>query len=235
MATEVLRGEGLTRCYGDDDLKVTALADADFSVYRGEFIVVLGPSGSGKSTLLNILGGMDKPTAGKLWYDGRDLATYSQEELAGYRRNVVGFVFQFFNLLPSLTAQENVELAASIVKGSMKSAEVLDMVGLGDRCHHFPAQLSGGEQQRVAIARAIVKRPSLLLCDEPTGALDSKNSVAVIRLLAEVGKSLDCPVMVITHNHGVAAVAHRVFYMRDGRIDKQETNSSPISPEDISW
>ena len=179
----VIRADHLSVRYEGEGVAVDALKDVTFEVEQGEFIVVLGPSGSGKSTLLNIVGGMDKPTGGEIWYKDRELTGYTADQLSDYRKDVVGFVFQFFNLIPSLNAVENVELAASIVKEHMDPKEVLAMVGLGGRERHFPAQLSGGEQQRVSIARAIVKKPDLLLCDEPTGALDSKNSVAIVKLL----------------------------------------------------
>ena len=212
-----------------------ALKDVTFEVEQGEFIVVLGPSGSGKSTLLNIVGGMDKPTGGEIWYKDRELTGYTADQLSDYRKDVVGFVFQFFNLIPSLNAVGNVELAASIVKEHMDPKEVLAMVGLGGRERHFPAQLSGGEQQRVSIARAIVKKPDLLLCDEPTGALDSKNSVAIVKLLLEVGRSLNCPVMTITHNAEMARVADRVFHMKDGRLERITVNEHPCQAEELDW
>jgi putative ABC transport system ATP-binding protein len=235
MKKVVLRGENLSRHYDGGGLRVTALAQATFEIYQDEFVVVLGPSGSGKSTLLNLLGGMDQPSEGKLWYEGQDLTAFAPSRLCEYRRDVVGFVFQFFNLLPSLTAMENVALAADIVKDAFAPKEVLGLVGLSGREKHFPAQLSGGEQQRVSIARAIVKRPALLLCDEPTGALDSKNSAAVIQLLVEMGRTLRCPVLVITHNGQVAQVAHRVFYMKDGRIDRVEVNEDPLPADELTW
>ena len=212
-----------------------ALKDVTFEVEQGEFIVVLGPSGSGKSTLLNIVGGMDKPTGGEIWYKDRELTGYTADQLSDYRKDVVGFVFQFFNLIPSLNAVENVELAASIVKEHMDPKAVLAMVGLDGREGHFPAQLSGGEQQRVSIARAIVKKPDLLLCDEPTGALDSKNSVAIVKLLLEVGRSLNCPVMTITHNAEMARVADRVFHMKDGRLERITVNEHPCQAEELDW
>jgi putative ABC transport system ATP-binding protein len=235
MKKTVLKGENLSKHYDGSGLRVTALDQASFEVYQNEFLVVLGPSGSGKSTLLNLLGGMDQPSEGRLWYEDRDLTAFAPKQLSEYRRDVVGFVFQFFNLLPSLTAIENVALAADIVKDAFSPGEVLDMVGLTGREGHFPAQLSGGEQQRVSIARAIVKRPALLLCDEPTGALDSKNSAAVIKLLMEMGRTLRCPVLVITHNGEVARIAHRVFYMKDGRIDRVEINERPLPADELKW
>ena len=229
----VIRADHLSVRYEGEGVAVDALKDVTFEVEQGEFIVVLGPSGSGKSTLLNIVGGMDKPTGGEIWYKDRELTGYTADQLSDYRKDVVGFVFQFFNLIPSLNAVENVELAASIVKEHMDPKEVLAMVGLGGRERHFPAQLSGGEQQRVSIARAIVKKPDLLLCDEPTGALDSKNSVAIVKLLLEVGRSLNCPVMTITHNAEMARVADRVFHMKDGRLERITVNEHPCQAEEL--
>ena len=231
----VIRADHLSVRYEGEGVAVDALKDVTFEVEQGEFIVVLGPSGSGKSTLLNIVGGMDKPTGGEIWYKDRELTGYTADQLSDYRKDVVGFVFQFFNLIPSLNAVENVELAASIVKEHMDPKEVLAMVGLGGRERHFPAQLSGGEQQRVSIARAIVKKPDLLLCDEPTGALDSKNSVAIVKLLLEVGRSLNCPVMTITHNAEMARVADRVFHMKDGRLERITGNEHPCQAEELDW
>ena len=231
----VIRADHLSVRYEGEGVAVDALKDVTFEVEQGEFIVVLGPSGSGKSTLLNTVGGMDKPTGGEIWYKDRELTGYTADQLSDYRKDVVGFVFQFFNLIPSLNAVENVELAASIVKEHMDPKEVLAMVGLGGRERHFPAQLSGGEQQRVSIARAIVKKPDLLLCDEPTGALDSKNSVAIVKLLLEVGRSLNCPVMTITHNAEMARVADRVFHMKDGRLERITVNEHPCQAEELDW
>ena len=231
----VIRADHLSVRYEGEGVAVDALKDVTFEVEQGEFIVVLGPSGSGKSTLLNIVGGMDKPTGGEIWYKDRELTRYTADQLSDYRKDVVGFVFQFFNLIPSLNAVENVELAASIVKEHMDPKAVLAMVGLDGRERHFPAQLSGGEQQRVSIARAIVKKPDLLLCDEPTGALDSKNSVAIVKLLLEVGRSLKCPVMTITHNAEMARVADRVFHMKDGRLERITVNEHPCQAEELDW
>lgn len=235
MSKTVIRAEHLSVRYEGEGVAVDALKDVSFEVEQGEFIVVLGPSGSGKSTLLNIVGGMDQPTDGGIWYKERLLTGYTPDQLSDYRKDVVGFVFQFFNLIPSLTARENVELAASIVKDHMDTEEVLAMVGLEGRGKHFPAQLSGGEQQRVSIARAIVKKPDLLLCDEPTGALDSKNSVAIVKLLLEVGRNLNCPVMTITHNAEMARVADRVFHMKDGRLERITVNEKPCRAEELDW
>ncbi|MEA4893127.1 MAG: ABC transporter ATP-binding protein [Peptococcaceae bacterium] len=235
MEELVLMGENLCRYYEGDGVTVKALDGVSFEVRKKEFIVVLGHSGSGKSTLLNLMGGMDRPTSGRLWYRGRPLEQFSRDELSDYRRDVVGFVFQFFNLIPSLTARENVDLAAGIVKDPMNPEEVLELVGLKGREKHFPAQLSGGEQQRIAIARALVKRPGLLLCDEPTGALDSKTSRSVVELLVNLGQKLECPVVVITHNAAMARIAHRVFQMKDGKIEKIEENPRPAAPEEVEW
>lgn len=221
MDQPVIRAEGLCLRYQSGAVAVDALKNVDFVVKEREFIVVLGPSGSGKSTLLNVVGGMDRPTAGELWYRDQRLTGLNGDQLAAYRRRVVGFVFQFFNLIPSLTALENVELAASLVKDPMDPVQVLAQVGLGGRERHFPSQMSGGEQQRVSIARAIVKKPDLLLCDEPTGALDSQNSAAIVKLLMDVGRTLGCPVITITHNPEMAQVADRVFHMKDGRLTEQ--------------
>ncbi|MDD3367618.1 MAG: ABC transporter ATP-binding protein [Lachnospiraceae bacterium] len=231
----VIKAENLSKVYPGDGIVVEALKNASFTIYPGEFVVVLGPSGSGKSTLLNIIGGMDQPSGGELLYEGRNLTSYSRDQLSDYRREAVGFVFQFFNLIPSLTALENVELAASMGKQSEDSGEVLKWVNLAGREKHFPSQMSGGEQQRVSIARAIVKKPKLLLCDEPTGALDSKNSIDVVRILLQIRDQIGCPVVAITHNAGMAQIADRVFYMKDGQLQKIETNEHPLSVEELVW
>ena len=235
MKEILLRGEGLCKTYGTGEAQVNALRDATFQIHSGEFVVVLGHSGSGKSTLLNVLGGMDRPTQGRVWYGERELSACTDVQLAAYRRDSVGFVFQFFNLIPSLTALENVALAASIVPNAMQPEEALALVHMDGRGGHFPSQLSGGEQQRVALARAIVKNPALLLCDEPTGALDTKNSVDVVGLLLEARRRLGCPVVTITHNAGMAQVADRVFTMRDGRIESVTENAAPVSAEEMTW
>ncbi len=241
MKEYVLKGENLSRIYSGDGVEVAALRDASFEIYRGEFVVVLGPSGSGKSTFLNILGGMDKPSGGKLWYVRRageppaDLTEFSGNRLSDYRREAVGFVFQFFNLIPSLTALENIALSASMMKDAEKPEEMLRLVNLEGRGKHFPSQMSGGEQQRVSIARAIVKKPKLLLCDEPTGALDSANSLEVVKLLVEVKRKMGCPVIAITHNAAMAQIADRVFYMKDGRLERIEENETPLPVEELRW
>lgn len=235
MGEIILKGEHLSRFYAGDGVEVRALDDVSFEIQNGEFIVVLGPSGSGKSTLLNLLGGMDRASGGKLCYREKNLTDFTNVQLSDYRRDVVGFVFQFFHLIPTLTALENVELAASMVSCPRLSDEVLDLVGLSGRQHHFPSQMSGGEQQRVSIARAIVKNPDLLLCDEPTGALDSRNSVAVVDLLLKVREQLGCPVITITHNAEMARVADRVFHMKDGHLVRVEVNQHPVGAEELEW
>ena len=235
MGDWVLKGTDVSRWYGDGEVRVHALNGVSFEICPGEFVVVLGPSGSGKSTLLNLLGGMDSASGGKLLYGEKNLSEMTALELSSYRRDVVGFVFQFFHLIPTLTAKENVELASSITPGSRSADEVLEMVGLAERKEHFPAQMSGGEQQRVSIARAIVKNPSILLCDEPTGALDSKNSLAVVKLLLDVRDQIGCPVVTITHNAEMAKVADRVFYMKDGQMIRVEKNEHPLKAEELLW
>ena len=235
MEEWILKGTDVRRWYGEGEVAVHALNGVSFEIRPREFVVVLGPSGSGKSTLLNLLGGMDKASGGELLYQNQSLSEMTERELSNYRRNVVGFVFQFFHLIPTLTARENVELSASITEGSRSAEEVLEMVGLAQRKEHFPSQMSGGEQQRVSIARAIVKNPSILLCDEPTGALDSKNSLAVVRLLLDVRDQIGCPVVTITHNAEMAKVADRVFYMKDGQIQRVEENAHPLKAEELQW
>ncbi len=212
-----------------------ALRGVDFSIPSGEILVLLGPSGSGKSTLLNIIGGLDRPTDGTLLYRDIDLTELDEEELTRFRRANIGFIFQFYNLIPSLTAEENVRLVTDIAEHPMEPAEALSLVGLAERRDHYPAQLSGGEQQRVAVARAIAKRPEVLLCDEPTGALDSTTGTRVLEALADANRELGTTVIIITHNAGIAAMAHRVFYFLDGRIARIETNDKPIDPREINW
>ncbi|QKT04906.1 ABC transporter ATP-binding protein [Ectothiorhodospiraceae bacterium 2226] len=217
------------------EVEVHALRGVDLTLYRGEFVVLLGPSGSGKSTLLNILGGLDKPTAGEVLCDGRNLTTATERELTDFRRHYVGFVFQFYNLIPSLTARENVAIVTEIAREPMPPEEALDRVGLTPRMDHFPAQLSGGEQQRVAIARAIAKRPRVLLCDEPTGALDSQTGIVVLEVLQRINEELGTSTIVITHNAGIAAMADRVVNFSDGRIHTVETNATNKAPRELTW
>jgi putative ABC transport system ATP-binding protein len=229
------RCSGLAKVYRSGETEVHALRGVDLVIPAGEILVLLGPSGSGKSTLLNILGGLDRPTSGTLLYGDRDLTAMDDAQLTRFRRAEVGFIFQFYNLIPSLTAEENVRLVTDIAERPMDAAAALDLVGLGDRRDHYPAQLSGGEQQRVAVARAIAKQPGVLLCDEPTGALDSSTGVRVLETLAQANRSLGTTVVIITHNVGIAAMAHRVFHFLDGNIARVEQNAAPIDPAEISW
>ena len=231
----VFRARGITKVYRMGEVEVHALRGVDLDLARSEFVVLLGPSGSGKSTLLNILGGLDTPTAGTVSYGDHDLTAADQSALTQYRREHVGFVFQFYNLIPSLTARENVALVTEIASEPMSPEDALEMVQLDDRMDHFPAQLSGGEQQRVAIARAIAKRPDVLLCDEPTGALDIRTGVVVLEAIDRANRELGTTVVVITHNASIAAMAGRVLYMADGRIAKQQRNAKRASASDLEW
>jgi putative ABC transport system ATP-binding protein len=226
---------GLTKIYGAGRSEVRALQGVNLDLARGELVVLLGPSGSGKSTLLNIIGGLDVPTAGRVYFEGGELTAYSEAELTRYRRDSVGFVFQFYNLIASLTAEENVALVTEIARDPMPPAEALALVGLADRARHFPAELSGGEQQRVAIARAIAKRPEVLLCDEPTGALDSQTGILVLEALERANRETGATTALITHNVSIAAMAHRVISMADGRIVDTRVNETRLAPADISW
>lgn len=229
------RAQNLTKVYDTGSVKVEALSSVTMELYAGEIAVLLGPSGSGKSTLLNILGGLDVATGGSVMFEDRDLTALSESELTAYRRSNVGFVFQFYNLIPSLTARENVALVTEIAEEPMPPEEALDMVGLKPRMDHFPAELSGGEQQRVAIARAIAKRPKVLLCDEPTGALDSKTGIRVIEALVTINKELGTTTAIITHNAAIKDVAHRVIYFLDGRIARIEENEHRLDPSQLTW
>ncbi|WP_040486090.1 ABC transporter ATP-binding protein [Lutibaculum baratangense] len=225
----------MSKLYRTGEVEVRALNGVDAVLYEGELTVLLGPSGSGKSTLLNILGGLDKPSEGTVRFRGRELSAFSERQLTLYRRDHVGFVFQFYNLIPSLTALENVALVTEIARRPMKPEEALERVGLAPRMDHFPAQLSGGEQQRVAIARAIAKRPEVLLCDEPTGALDSQTGIRVLEALSAINAELATATAIITHNAAIQAIAHRVFTFADGRISEMRENESRVSPSEISW
>lgn len=231
----VFRARGLTKIYAAGAVEVRALASLDFEIHAGEIVVLLGPSGSGKSTLLNIMGGLDRPTSGDLLFRDMSLTAMNERGLTAYRRQNVGFVFQFYNLIPSLTALENVALVTEISKAPMRPEEALALVGLEDRLNHFPAQLSGGEQQRVAIARAIAKRPEVLLCDEPTGALDSKTGIRVIDALLQVNQQLGTTTLIITHNATIQGVADRVFFFADGRIAKMQRNEKRRSTAELDW
>ncbi|PRY25298.1 putative ABC transport system ATP-binding protein [Aliiruegeria haliotis] len=229
------RTRGLTKTYGEGEAAVHALRGVDLELPPGELVVLLGASGSGKSTLLNILGGLDRASTGTAHFRDRELTAMSDSELTLYRRNHVGFVFQFYNLMPSLTAEENVELVTEIARNPMAPGKALDLVGLGERRHHFPAQLSGGEQQRVAIARAVAKQPDVLFCDEPTGALDSTTGRAVLKVLKDVNEALGTTVLMVTHAANTAAMAHRVIRFADGSIRTVEINETRLMPEEIAW
>ena len=234
-AAPVFVARGLTKTYGSGEAQVRALADVDLDIRRGEFVVLLGPSGSGKSTLLNILGGLDVPTRGELRFADHTLSGAGEAELTRYRREHVGFVFQFYNLIPSLTVHENVALVTDIAAHPMSVDDALAWVGLTERRDHFPSQLSGGEQQRVAIARAIVKQPDVLLCDEPTGALDYATGKRVLEVIARVNAQLGTTAVVITHNVAIAGMADRVIRLADGRVTSIERNAHRLSPSELSW
>jgi len=236
MSNKVLmKLNGITRTYLMGEVTVEALKETSLEVFAGELLVILGPSGSGKSTLLNIMGGMDLPSSGEVFFDGENLSRAGESQLTGYRRREVGFVFQFYNLIPDLTAGENVELAAELVEEPLSVTEMLKDVGLATRIDHFPSQLSGGEQQRVAIARAAVKKPRLLLCDEPTGALDHLTGKLMLSLLQKVNREQGSTVVIVTHNTPISAMAHRVIRMSSGRIAEIIENPSPLPPERIDW
>jgi putative ABC transport system ATP-binding protein len=235
QGTAIFVAKGLAKTYQMGEVTVTALVDVDLTIYKGEFIVLLGPSGSGKSTLLNILGGLDSPTRGSASFEAQDLSSATDAELTVYRREHVGFVFQFYNLIPSLTVRENVELVTDIASNPMPALEALTLVGLADRVDHFPSQLSGGEQQRVAIARAIVKRPDVLLCDEPTGALDYVTGKLVLEVIAQINRDLGTTAIVITHNAAIAGMADRVLYLGEGRVQRMEVNAHKLQPSELAW
>ncbi|HPE91088.1 MAG: ABC transporter ATP-binding protein [Thermovirgaceae bacterium] len=223
------------KTYDMGEVKVEALRKSSLSIPEGELVVILGPSGSGKSTLLNLLGGMDVPSGGDVWFRDENLSAASDRQLTLYRRNVVGFVFQFFNLIPDLTARENVDIAAELVDSPFPTEDVLDGVGMSDRIDHFPSQMSGGEQQRVAIARALVKNPLLLLCDEPTGSLDASTGRLILAQLEEINRKFGTTVVIVTHNASIADMARRVVRMSSGRIVEETYNEEPLPPERISW
>ena len=235
MTEPVFRARGLTKIYRMGEAEVHALRGVDLEIRAGEFIVLLGPSGSGKSTLLNILGGLDTPTTGDVRFLEHQLTGADEAELTRYRREHVGFVFQFYNLIPSLTARENVALVTDIAVNPMSPAEALAWVGLGERLDHFPSQLSGGEQQRVAIARAIAKRPQVLLCDEPTGALDYETGKLVLEVIAKINAELGTTAMIITHNAAISGMADRVLRLGNGRIVGEEKPARKLTPAEISW
>jgi putative ABC transport system ATP-binding protein len=231
----VFRGRGLTKIYDMGEVQVHALRGVDVDLFAGELVVLLGPSGSGKSTLLNILGGLDTASGGNVSYRGHDLTRATDKELTEYRRFHVGFVFQFYNLIPSLTAFENVSVVTDIAKDPLKAEDALALVGLGDRQNHFPAQLSGGEQQRVAIARAIAKNPAVLLCDEPTGALDSSTGILVLEALERINREMGTTTVIISHNADIAGMADRVIRLSSGSIAEKYRNTEKRMPRDISW
>lgn len=235
MKHPIFRTEGLTKIYATGGAQISALDGVDLQLESGELTVLLGPSGSGKSTFLNILGGLDRPTSGRVWFRDTDLTSLGDRELSRYRRDHVGFVFQFYNLVPSLTARENVQLVTDVADRPMPPGEALALVGLSKRLDHFPAELSGGEQQRVAIARAIAKRPEVLLCDEPTGALDSATGVGVLEVLNEVNERFGTTTVLITHNAAIRMMAHRVIRFQDGRVGEVTENIDRRLPAEIAW
>lgn len=232
---KILSAEKVEKIFQMGEVDVNALIDTSFTVEEGEFVVILGPSGSGKSTLLNILGGMDTPTSGKIFLRDEDITLYDEKQLTAYRRNHVGFVFQFYNIMANLTARENIELATEISKDPLPIDDMLHAVELWDRQDHFPSQMSGGEQQRVSIARAVAKNPEILLCDEPTGALDYETGISILALLKKVNEEMNKTVILITHNADIAFMADRVLKMRSGEIIEDYVNSNPLSVEEIKW
>ena len=235
MSETIMTVQDLTKEYRMGEVVVYALRGVSFELYAGEFVVVLGPSGSGKSTLLNIIGGIDKPTSGKVIFNNKDISTANDRELTSYRRNTVGFVFQFYNLIPNLTARENIALASEMSPDAISPDELLKQVNMDDRGGSFPTQLSGGQQQRIAIARAVSKNPHILLCDEPTGALDFTTGIQVLRTLKDFNEQYKKTVIIITHNASIGQMGNRVFHVKDGLIDKIIVNESPIPPEKVSW
>src|SRR6056297_556288 len=235
MSQTLIKTNKISKFYKMGQVTVKALQEVSFEVYQGEFVVILGPSGSGKSTLLNIIGGMDTPSEGKAFFLEKEITSLDERQLTEYRRYQVGFVFQFYNLMANLTAKENVELATEITKDPLDIEEVMNSVSLGERMDHFPAQMSGGEQQRVAIARAVAKNPLVLLCDEPTGALDYETGKKILKLLKDINKDFAKAVIVITHNVAIGEIADRVVKMRSGKITENYTNDNPVDPEKIEW
>ncbi len=223
------------KVYQMGEIQICAVDGIDFSIEKGEFVVIVGPSGAGKTTVLNILGGMDRATSGEIWVDGTDIARLNSRQLIGYRRDEIGFVFQFYNLIQNLTALENVELALQICKNPLNAEQVLEQVGLADRLNNFPAQLSGGEQQRVAIARALAKNPKLLLCDEPTGALDYQTGKSILKLLQDTCREMGMTVIVITHNSAIAPMADRIIEIKNGKVGRIRLNEQPKPVEEIEW
>ena len=227
--------ENITKIYHMGEVEIRAVDGIDFSIQKGEFVVIVGPSGAGKTTVLNILGGMDTASGGRITVDGQDITKYSERQLTGYRRDDIGFVFQFYNLIPNLTALENVEMALQICRNPLDARAVLKEVGLEERMDNFPAQLSGGAQQRVSIARALAKNPKLLLCDEPTGALDYNTGKAILKLLQEMCREKGMTVIVITHNSALAPMADRLIKIKNGKVSSMKVNENPISIDEIEW
>lgn len=235
MSEQYIKFQDVTKSYGSGNAQINALSEANFEIGKGEFCILLGSSGAGKTTLLNMLGGMDTITSGTILFDGKDISKFNKRELIAYRRHDVGFVFQFYNLIPNLTALENVEIAAQLCKNPIPADEALSMVGLSERAGNFPAQLSGGEQQRVAIARALAKNPSLLLCDEPTGALDYVTGKAVLKLLYDLSHERKTTVIIITHNQAIAPMADRIIRIKSGKIISNEINQNVTPIDEIEW
>jgi putative ABC transport system ATP-binding protein len=235
LSQHIVELSNVTKIYGMGNVSVHALTGVDLTIQRGDFVVILGPSGSGKTTLLNFIGGIDAPTSGSIVVDGTDITHFNEGELTGYRRTKIGFVFQFFNLIPTLTAKENVELAAELVEKPRDALEVLAQCGLKEKADRFPSELSGGEQQRVAIARAIVKNPPILLCDEPTGELDSETGKKILSVLRRLNKEAGITVVFVTHNSVIAQIADKIVRLKNHEIDRIDHNESPLDPEEVEW
>ena len=235
MEEGFVRLEKVSKIYGSGEVQIKAVDEIEFSIEKGEFVIIVGPSGAGKTTVLNILGGMDAVTSGEVWVDGKNIAQYNSRQLTRYRREDIGFVFQFYNLVPNLTALENVELALQICKNPLDAATVLEEVGLKERVKNLPAQLSGGEQQRVSIARALAKNPKLLLCDEPTGALDYQTGKSILKLLQDMCRQRGMTVIVITHNSALTPMADRVIKIKNGKVSAMKRNETPVPVENIEW